>query len=243
MIGIVLAAGAGRRLQEHTRHLPKALLTVADDLTILDLILGNMASAGVDDVVVVTGFASHEIESRVPALERRHGIALRTLFNDRALEWNNAYSLWLARDHFAAGALMCNGDTVHTAAVERGLLATPTVGIRLAVDDRKRLAEEEMKVLVDEAGRVRRIHKGLPAAEADGEYIGVAVIGAAAGVELAACLETAWQQDHDHYYEDGFQELVDRGGDIEVMPIGDAAWVEVDDDRDLRRARELACRF
>ena len=43
--------------------------------------------------------------------------------NDRAEEWNNAYSLWLARDHFAAGALLVNGDTVHPVSVEKTLLA------------------------------------------------------------------------------------------------------------------------
>jgi choline kinase len=43
--------------------------------------------------------------------------------NDRAHRWNNAYSLWLAREHFARGALLVNGDTVHPASVEKTLLA------------------------------------------------------------------------------------------------------------------------
>jgi choline kinase len=42
--------------------------------------------------------------------------------NDRAQEWNNAYSLWLAREHFAAGVLLVNGDTVHPVSVEKTLL-------------------------------------------------------------------------------------------------------------------------
>ena len=36
---------------------------------------------------------------------------------------NNAYSLWLARDAFADGALLVNGDTVHPIEVEQTVLA------------------------------------------------------------------------------------------------------------------------
>ena len=43
MIGMVLAAGAGRRLGDDTRDLPKTLLPVDGDRTILDVALGNLA--------------------------------------------------------------------------------------------------------------------------------------------------------------------------------------------------------
>ena len=39
------------------------------------------------------------------------------------------------------------------------------------------------------------------------------------------------------------QELVDRGGTVGVAPIGSLDWVEVDDDDDLARAREIECRY
>ena len=45
------------------------------------------------------------------------------MHNDRALEWNNAYSLWLAREHFRHGVLLVNGDTVHPGSVQKCVLA------------------------------------------------------------------------------------------------------------------------
>src|SRR5580698_4074563 len=117
MIGLVMAAGASRRLRPDTDHLPKTLLPVDGEMTILDITLRNLATAGLADVVILVGYAASAIADRVPELERRHGVALELVHNDRAEEWNNAYSLWLAREHFRKGVLMVNGDTVQPASV------------------------------------------------------------------------------------------------------------------------------
>ncbi|MEA2387162.1 MAG: hypothetical protein QOJ22_1336, partial [Thermoleophilaceae bacterium] len=48
MIGMVLAAGAGRRLQPLTDDLPKTLLPVDGERTILDIALANLKHVGLD---------------------------------------------------------------------------------------------------------------------------------------------------------------------------------------------------
>ena len=244
MIGMVLAAGAGRRLRPDTDALPKALLPVDGEVTILDIALRNLAAVGLRDVVIVVGYAADAVRDRAASLERAHGVRLTLVDNDRAEDWNNAYSLWLAREHFAAGALLVNGDTVHPVSVEKTLLAAAQAGpgIIIAVDDVKRLADEEMKVIVDPRGRLTRITKQMDPALAHGEYIGATLIDPAAAAPLADALEATWRRDPSLYYEDGFQELADRGGVIGVAPIGEVEWVEVDNHDDLRRAREIAAR-
>jgi len=240
---MVLAAGAGRRLRPDTDALPKALLPVDGPVTILDIALRNLAAVGLRDIVIVVGFAADAVRDRAAALEREHGVRLTLVDNDRAEEWNNAYSLWLAREHFAAGALLVNGDTVHPVSVEKTLLAAAgQAGLVIAVDDVKRLADEEMKVITDPGGRVRRITKLMDPALAHGEYIGATLIGADAAAPLADALEATWRRDPSLYYEDGFQEMADRGAAIGVAPIGEVDWVEVDNHEDLRRAREIASR-
>ena len=259
MIGMVLAAGAGRRLRPDTDALPKALLPVDGQVTILDIALRNLAAVGLRDIVIVVGYAADAIRDRVADLERDHKVGLTLVDNDRAQEWNNAYSLWLAREHFATGALLVNGDTVHPVSVEKTLLSAAGAAgaagaakpgqaggrqadLILAVDDIKRLAEEEMKVVIGADGMITRITKLMDPALAYGEYIGATLIGAAAAAPLAAALEATWRRDPSLYYEDGFQELAERGGAIAVAPIGDVEWVEVDNHDDLRRAREIAAR-
>ncbi|MGH2949284.1 MAG: NTP transferase domain-containing protein [Solirubrobacteraceae bacterium] len=242
MIGMVLAAGPGRRLGAETAELPKTLLPVDGDRTILDVALANFRAVGLEEAVVVTGYAAGRVRERVPELERRHGLRLELVFNPRALEWNNAYSLWCAREAFAEGVLLANGDTVHPAAVEERLLEARGPDLVIAVDDSKALGEEEMKVHVTGDGLLDRINKNLDPGTAHGEYIGVTLIEPAGAGPLADALEATWRRDPSLYYEDGFQRLADRGGRIGIAPIGAVEWVEVDDHADLARAREVACR-
>jgi choline kinase len=243
LIGLVLAAGAGRRLQPLTDDLPKTLLPVDGERTILDVALANLKAAGLDDVAVVTGFAAHRIDERKQALEQDHGVNLELVFNDKAEEWNNAYSLWIAREQLRGGAILVNGDTVHPASVEETVLAARGPAIVLAADTEKALGQEEMKLHVTDDGFMDRINKALEPATAAGEYIGVTLIEAEAADSLADSLEATWKRDPDLYYEDGYQEFADRGGRIGIAPIGRADWVEVDDHEDLARAREVACRY
>jgi choline kinase len=242
MIGMVLAAGAGRRLRPYTDTLPKALVPVDvdGDRTILDIALRNLAEVGLTDVVVVVGYCAGAVEGRKAELERRHGVSLTLVHNDKAEEWNNAYSMWLAREHFSKGVLMVNGDTVHPVSVEKTLLSSRGPDILLAVDNVKTLADEEMKVTLSESGDLARITKLMDPAEAYGEYIGATLIEPAAAEPLADALEATWKGNPDLYYEDGYQELVNRGGSIAVAPIGAVDWVEVDNHDDLEKAHRIA---
>ncbi|WEV28847.1 phosphocholine cytidylyltransferase family protein [Streptomyces sp. 71268] len=249
MIGLVLAAGAGRRLRPYTDTLPKALVPVdpagEGTTTVLDLTLGNFAEVGLTDVAIVVGYRKEAVYERKEALERKYGVRLTLIDNDKAEEWNNAYSLWCAREVLKQGAILANGDTVHPVSVEKSLLAARGKGqkIILALDTVKRLADEEMKVVTDPAKGVQKITKLMDPASASGEYIGVTLIEPEAAEELADALKTTFERDPDLYYEDGYQELVNRGFTIDTTPIGDVKWVEIDNHDDLAKGREIACQY
>jgi choline kinase len=243
MLGMVLAAGAGRRLRPYTDTLPKALVPVDDETTILDLTLSNFSKVGLKDVAVIVGYKSEAVEERKKDLESRHGVNLELIFNDKAEEWNNAYSLWCARDLFSRGFLLANGDTVHPVGVQETLLANRGPAILLAVDTVKKLAEEEMKLTVNSSGNLAKITKLMDPQSAFGEYIGLTLVEPEAAESLTSALETTWKNNPDLYYEDGYQEYVNKGGVISLQPIGEVAWVEVDNHDDLAKARSIACHY
>jgi choline kinase len=250
MIGLVLAAGAGRRLRPHTDTLPKALVPVGpqdapESLTVLDLTLRNFAEVGLTEAAIVVGYRKEAVYARQAALEAAYGLKLTLVDNDKAEEWNNAYSLWCARGLFDQGVILANGDTVHPVSVERTLLAARGEGRRmiLALDTVKTLADEEMKVVAEPGRGVRRITKLMDPADATGEYIGVTLIEPEAAADLADALKATFERDPGLYYEDGYQEMVDRGLTVDVAPIGDVAWVEIDNHADLAKGREIACQY
>ncbi|MET8752833.1 phosphocholine cytidylyltransferase family protein [Streptomyces sp. NPDC059104] len=250
MIGLVLAAGAGRRLRPYTDTLPKALVPVGpegqeESLTVLDLTLGNFAEVGLTEVAIVVGYRKEAVYERREALEAKYGVKITLIDNDKAEEWNNAYSLWCARDVLKQGVILANGDTVHPVSVEKTLLAARGNGqkIILALDTVKNLADEEMKVVTADGLGVRKITKLMDPADATGEYIGVTLIEPEAAEQLAEALKTTFERDPDLYYEDGYQQLVNDGFTIDVAPIGDVAWVEIDNHDDLAKGRTIACRY
>ncbi|MER8037281.1 phosphocholine cytidylyltransferase family protein [Streptomyces hydrogenans] len=245
MIGLVLAAGAGRRLRPYTDTLPKALVPVDGDTTVLDLTLKNFAEVGLTEAAIVVGYRKEAVYARKAELEATYGLTLTLIDNDKAEEWNNAYSLWCAREVLKRGVILANGDTVHPVSVEKTLLAARGEGRRiiLALDTVKSLADEEMKVVAAEGAGVRKITKLMDPADATGEYIGVTLIEPEAAEELADALKATFERDPDLYYEDGYQELVNRGFTVDVEPIGEVSWVEIDNHDDLAKGREIACRY
>ena len=243
MIGLILAAGAGRRLRPYTDTLPKALVPLDDSRSVMDLTLKNFSEAGLTDVAIIIGYAADQVRDRKAALEDRYGVNIELVFNDKAEEWNNAYSLWCARDVLKAGAIIANGDTIHPVSVEELLKAQGDDSITLSLDNVKKLADEEMKVQLNDRGGVTLITKLMEPESAAGEYIGVARIPGGIAEDLADALKTTFERDPNLYYEDGFQEMVNRGAHIATAPIGDIPWIEVDTLEDLERAREIVCHY
>ena len=239
--GLVLAAGAGRRLRPHTDGLPKTLVTLQDGTTVLDRILANFSAMHLTRASIVVGYCAEAITARAADLETRYQIEIELIVNDHPEDRNNAYSMWCARDALARGVLMANGDTLHPVEVQRCLLAEPwPQNICLAVDDVKVLGDEEMKVALSDAGALQNISKTLPH-KSSGEYIGVALIPGSAAPLLIDALEHVWQQDSSQFYEAAFQRLVTSGVEIETRSIGTVDWIEIDTLDDLDRANALLC--
>ena len=166
MRAILLAAGRGRRLEASGWLEPKCLLPF-QDTTILDNMLDALVGHGVTDVTLVVGYMQELVRA---AVERRGDVTPRWVENPDYETTNTINSLWRAREDMAGDFLYFNADVLFHHEVVGRLLAAD--GSSLAVD-KKRCAEEEVKVVEDEAGRILEIGKALDPDRCAGEFIGI----------------------------------------------------------------------
>jgi choline kinase len=104
---IILAAGFGTRLSPLTDGAPKCL-TLVNGTPILLNALEALASAGVRECTIVTGYMAQAVERAIG--ERHRGLKVRYILNELYAQTNDMYSLLLARDTLEEGALVLEGD-------------------------------------------------------------------------------------------------------------------------------------
>jgi choline kinase len=206
--------------------------------------IDRLAAAGLAgaDVIVVTGYRQEAIRAR---LDQEGLGACQTVFNPRWEDWNNNYSLLVAREAVGQDdVLQIDGDVLFDGKVIPRMLAAPGPGC-MSIDVRDELDAETMKVAADGQGRIQRISKQLPPASAAGEYIGLSRLDAplARLVFDEITRFPALSLTHE-YYEHAYHRLAGRGeGPFRVVDVHDCVTTEIDDLADLQRACGLLTRM
>jgi len=124
MKALMLAAGMGNRLSGRDEtHRPKCLLRF-DGRTLLDRHIANLRALGIEEMVMVVGYRSHEIEAEVAAVGA--GDFVRFLSNPRYRE-GSVVSLWTGREVLESGdpVLFMDADVLYDAAILRRLALEP----------------------------------------------------------------------------------------------------------------------
>lgn len=232
---VILAAGTGTRLRPLTLDTPKCLLDVGGK-TILSRQLDRISAAGMDRVIIVTGYLADRVEEHLHHFPPQLEVALAP--NPDYATTGNCMSVLAARPQVTGkGIVLCDGDVVLQGDALNRLLVGP-VPCGLLLDTETQLGEEEMKAQLDERGSVKRLSKQVIPAEAAGESIGIQKVGGPALSILWATLEAMRESgDTSGYYEDAFQRMMQAGVTFNTVSIGHHEWTEIDDLADLEDAR------
>ena len=233
MIGVILAAGMAKRLRPLTDEKPKCLLEVGGK-TLLQRTVDAMISAGVKEFVVVTGYRAEMIRE---FLTVNYQLSIINYIDNVDFEHNNnIFSLWLAMQklHGQEVLLMDSDILCDPEAVRRVAKKTNPA---LAMQQHE-LGEEEMKIVVDEAGRITEISKTCSPADAIGESVGIEKM-------TPAYTEAIYQElrkmildegQIDIFYERAFERLIPQGHTFEVVDTTDLFSYELDTPEDLEKA-------
>jgi choline kinase len=171
---IIIGAGRGRRLMPLTEDEPKCFAPIAGK-RILDWILDALAGGGFTprDVVYVGGYLLPVIKQAYPEF---------TYVENVDWERNNILaSLFCAEDYMADGFVCSYADIVYRPQPVRQMMdSSHDVTMIVDTDFRRRYADRSMHPETDaekvrtEGDRVVEVSRRIPAADASGEYIGVA---------------------------------------------------------------------
>jgi len=233
MIGVILAAGMARRLRPLTDDRPKCLLSVGGQ-TLIEHTVDAMQGAGIDELVVVTGYRADMLRTFLTD----HYPALRIHFIDNSdyEHNNNIFSLWLTRPLTdGRDFLLMDSDIYCDPALVAHIAAQS--GTALAVQ-RHELGDEEVKVITDDEGYVSEISKTCSIAAAMGESVGIERI--AADYSTALFRELEQMIDHegliDVFYELAFERLIAQGHRFRAIDTTHFQSMELDTVEDFERA-------
>ena len=237
MKAIILSAGQGSRLGHLTAKQPKCLIEF-NGRSLLDRQLDVLAANGVDEVVVVTGFADDQIED---VLSRRiGGPRVRTMFSPFYQVADNLGSLFVAREEIAGDVLVWNGDTLVSEALMARVLANRGQrGICVTVDRKDKYDDDDMKVIVGDEGRLRAIGKRIPKG-VNAESIGLLAFRGDGAERFRHAIEQAMRTKEGTtiWYLRVIHHLA-QNSDVWTLDIAGEEWGEVDFPEDVESAEAL----
>lgn len=239
MKAIILAAGMGTRLEAVSGGIPKCMVKVAG-VPLINRMMERIEQAGIDDLIIVTGFKAELLEAHVRSLALP--LARKAIFvhNDRFADMGNFYSLLVAEEAVAGESFIkLDGDVLVDRDILPKVLTAPGPAA-LAVERRDGMGAEEMKVRVDASGRIVELNKRMDPALALGEYIGVDRVDAELGPTVFAKLrELIDLGETNEYYERAYERLLQTGTPWQVADITGCQWAEIDDAKDLAHANQM----
>jgi choline kinase len=246
MRAIILGAGRGSRLQALTDEQPKPYAPIGGH-RILDWLLAALTEAGIDEMVFVGGYRIDLVQRDYPQFTFRH--------NADWQETNILASLMCAEDCMEEGFVVTYADILYRADVVRRALDHPGDRV-LCIDTewRSRYAhrsqhpEGDAEKVISSDDRIQRVSRTIAAADADGEYIGVARFSKTGAQSLRQAYHEVHQRLAGQQWKGGttfrkaylihlYEEMLEAGHSFR-MATTDGQYMEVDTEEDFALANQ-----
>jgi len=235
MQGLILAAGASRRLYPLTENTPKCLLDIGG-LPILSHQLNALKKYDINDVIIVLGYYKEMI---IDYIKKNHSeMKFTFIINEHFLDTNTSYSTYLCKDLLSSSdTLLMNGDVLYPPSLLKQIINSDYETV-LAVDIKK-CGDEEVKVIVDNNKRIISIGKELNVENSLGEFIGVAKLSIpfcnSFSLSLSQLIDEGGKSD---YFESAIAPLLNTHN-VHFEDITQLPCIEIDFNEDLQKANEL----
>ncbi|MEM7032717.1 MAG: phosphocholine cytidylyltransferase family protein [Chloroflexota bacterium] len=226
---VILAAGCGNRLASVLPDRPKGLLEL-NGLPIIERSIMQLIALGIDDIVVVTGFAANYYAYLA---HRFHQIQL--IINHDYAQTNSMTSLACAKDSIHGSFLLLESDLIYEQRGLEVLMAVPKANAILTSGFT--YSDDEVYVSAQD-GRIVELAKQ-PSQQSDvvGELVGISKISGQMYRAMLAFYEANTQPDKKLDYEGCITGIA---SDMPISPclVKDLIWAEIDTPEHLARVKQ-----
>lgn len=152
MKALILNSGIGKRMGKYTEEVPKCMVPIDGEQTILSRQLNLLKKCGIKEIVITTGPFEDKLKSYVVDLN----LDLDTQFvhNPLYAETNYIYSIYLAKEVLQDDLLLLHGDLIFTREILQNLLEFKES--RMVVSTTLPLPEKDFKAVV-KAGKILKV--------------------------------------------------------------------------------------
>lgn len=228
MKGVILVAGRGVRLDSHTRHKPKALISILG-LTLIERILLTLKVTGIRELIVVTGYLWAMIEKELGTGEK-YGVSIEYAHNP---DWEkgNAVSVLVVAKLVGEEFLLVIGDhLIEREMVEELLKCRGDLNLCVDSEPKNVDIEEATRVFVEDEKLVE-IRKGL-------ERFNTVDTGLfLCAKQIFPALRKCVLEGDEDWSE--FVKCFAEKNRVETVDVPGALWVDIDTVDDVRRAKTV----
>ncbi len=237
---IILAAGKGSRLLPLTRNTPKSLLEIGNGMTVLESQLAVAASCGINNVVIVTGYKTEQIEAKIKDYT---DFNINIFYNPFFDSSNNLVSAWMAKSEMTDDFIVVNGDVIFNNNVLTGLLKNKN-DICITIHQKAGYDPEDMKVIAAD-GLINKVSKEIPVSEANGESIGMLKFMGKGRTNFVLALDRLVRQKEylKAFLPSALQNLSDHGFPVNYFECDSKDWTEIDFISDLENAKKYVLNY
>lgn len=242
---IIPAAGQGKRIPTYSKVVPKPLIKLGKNKTLLEVNLKRISSSGIaSEVIIITGYKAKKIEKHVKNIDS--SLKIKTIFNKHYQDTNPLISLWTAREEMEKNDfIIINGDTIFASKVYKKVtkeIKKHKKGIWMVLSKDKTFVKDDVKVKILNK-KVKEIGKNISKSESKYVSSGFVILKGRKRKEFFSFLKKRSKRkgflNSNLIWHDVLADLVKKGGSINFIKIKINDWQEVDTLSDLILARTL----
>lgn len=228
---VILAAGLGSRLKNHTEAQPKGFLEV-DGKSLIERSITSLIRAGISEIIIGTGYLHQHFD----ALKEKYPIT--TFRNDDYSVTGSMYTLFVVRHLIKGPFLLLESDLLYDPVALKYLLEDNEKDIILASGTTN--SGDEVFIQASPSQTLQQMSKDRKVLKhISGELVGISKLSLNTLEKMASFSDTHFKKGNRMlHYEDALVGVAEHHP-IRIKVVRDLVWCEIDDEHHLQRALTL----